>query len=102
MAGKDVEKKPDNKIRSNAFFALVVTVMCGFFVAIVSVQIQRDNILDAKISALQEDINRQKEEGEDLEKQIKFRDSDEFVEKIARERLNMVKPNEIVFVDKNK
>lgn len=102
MAGKDVEKKPDNKIRSNAFFILVVTAMCGFFVAIVSVQIQRDNILDAKISALQEDINRQREKGESLEKQIKFRDSDEFVEKIARERLNLVKPNEIVFVDKNK
>ena len=102
MAGKDIEKKPDNKIRTNVFFACIVTVMCGFFVAIVSVQIQRDNILDAKISALQEDINRQKEEGEALEKQIKFRDSDEFVEKIARERLNLVKPNEIVFVDKNK
>lgn len=27
--------------------------------------------------------------------------SPEFIEKIAREKLNMVKPNEIVFVDKN-
>ena len=31
-----------------------------------------------------------------------YHDSDEFMEKIARERLGWVKPNEIVFIDENK
>ncbi len=34
--------------------------------------------------------------------EMEYHDSDEYIEKIARERLGMVKPNEIVFIDENK
>lgn len=37
-----------------------------------------------------------------LEKEIKSSESLEFVEKIAREELGMVKPKEIIIIDKNK
>ncbi len=38
----------------------------------------------------------------ELEAQIENSDSLEFVEKIAREELGMVKPREIIYIDKNK
>lgn len=38
----------------------------------------------------------------DLEREIENSDSLQFVEKVAREELGMVKPREIVFIDKNK
>ena len=38
----------------------------------------------------------------ELVNSIVYHDSDEYVEKIAREQLGLVKPNEIVFIDENK
>lgn len=44
---------------------------------------------------LSEDINK-------LETEIDNSNSSEFVEKVAREELGMVKPREVIFIDKNK
>ena len=38
----------------------------------------------------------------ELVNSIAYHDSDEYIERIAREQLGLVKPNEIVFIDKNK
>lgn len=48
-----------------------------------------------EISILQTDI-------EDLNKQIEKRGSIEFLENVAREELGMVKPNEIIYIDRGK
>lgn len=34
--------------------------------------------------------------------EISYQDTDAYIEKVARERLNLVKPNEIVYIDENK
>ncbi|MBQ6554361.1 MAG: septum formation initiator family protein [Firmicutes bacterium] len=34
--------------------------------------------------------------------EITYQDTDAYIEKVARERLNLVKPNEIVYIDENK
>lgn len=39
---------------------------------------------------------------EDLNKEIENSDSLQFVEKVARDELGMVKPREIIYIDKNK
>lgn len=46
------------------------------------------------INMLQEDIH-------DLKHEIKSSDTMEYVEKVARQDLGMVKPREIIFIDKN-
>lgn len=38
----------------------------------------------------------------EINSEIKQSDSLEFIEKVAREELRMVKPREIIYVDKNK
>ena len=50
---------------------------------------------EAEIAKLEMEI-------EELNKEIKEKDSLEFVEKVAREDFNMVRPREIMYIDKNK
>ena len=53
----------------------------------------------AKIDQLQEQIEYEKkriEEVEDLKTKV---DTDEYIEKVAREKLGMIKRDEIVFID---
>lgn len=63
------------------------------------------NILKA-YSASIEELNNQIEEQnslqEELTKQNEYKNSDEYIEKLAREKLGMVKSDEIVFYNSNK
>lgn len=47
------------------------------------------------------EISKEQAIGNSLKNQQANQNDPEFIEKIAREKLNMVKPNEIVFIDKN-
>lgn len=51
--------------------------------------------LEKEVESLEKDIG-------DLEKDIENSDSLEFVEKVARDELGMVKPREIIYIDKEK
>ena len=50
----------------------------------------------------QEKISEAKLKNEQLEKELENSKSDEYLEKMAREKLGLVKPNERVFVDVTK
>lgn len=50
----------------------------------------------------QEEIAKLKEEIQQLETEIENKDTLEFVEKVARDELRLVKPREIIYIDKNK
>lgn len=58
--------------------------------------------LQAKKAENQEAIHILANEIEDLEYQIENSDSLEFIERIARDDLGMVKPRELIYIDKNK
>lgn len=51
---------------------------------------------------LQNKITLQKKQKAELEKQMKNVNSDEYIEKMAREELGMVKKNERVYIDVNR
>jgi cell division protein DivIC len=53
------------------------------------------NSLRSQISKVDEDIK-------ELEENKKYINKDEYIEKIAREKLSMVKPEEIIYIDINK
>lgn len=57
-----------------------------------------DNI-DREISILENRLMRERELNEDLQEQKESALTDENIEKIAREKLGMIKPGERVFVD---
>lgn len=50
---------------------------------------------------LENKIENLKEQKSNLEQGLEMADSDEYIEKIAREQLRMIKPNEILYVDTN-
>ncbi|NLW23433.1 MAG: septum formation initiator family protein [Tissierellia bacterium] len=49
-----------------------------------------------------EEITQLEKEIEELNKEIENKDSLSFIEKVAREDLRMVRPREIIYIDKNK
>jgi cell division protein FtsL len=48
------------------------------------------------------EINKVDEDIKELQENKKYIDKDEYIEKIAREKLSMVKPEEIIYIDINK
>lgn len=90
----------NNKKSSKMYILLMLLVLCFFSIAIFS-QHRQKLILDKEIQQITKEIEKEKKTSEDLKKQINFHDSDDFIEKIAREQLGLVKPNEILFIDQN-
>lgn len=58
--------------------------------------------LEREKSTKEEEIEILKSEIDGINNEIKDKDSLEFIEKVAREEFGMVKPREIIYVDKNK
>lgn len=75
--------------------AIVCVAMIGKGFA-VSPIIAANNEMAAKIS---EDIDKENRRIEELDAALENVGTDEYIEKIAREKLGMIKANEIVFID---
>lgn len=60
------------------------------------------NKMRLKKAALEVEIEALEEEIGELENDLENSDSLEFVEKVARDELGMVKPREIIYIDKEK
>ena len=58
--------------------------------------------LKAREKSLLEDINKIEDEIQLLKDQIENSNTDEYIEKIAREHLKMVKEDELIFIDLGK
>lgn len=58
--------------------------------------------LEREKSTKEEEIEILKSEIDGINNEIKDKDSLEFIEKVAREEFGMVKPREIIYIDKNK
>lgn len=80
-------------------------IIIGFFLYFAYVFVDQQKVLYAKDVEMQNIQTKIKEEiklNEDLKKQKEMLGSDEYIEKVAREKLGMVKPGEKIFVDINK
>ena len=91
--------KPDIK-------KLVVIVVLGaivfyFAYTLISQQISLNKKND-EIKALEGQVQTAKDEAKRLEEELNNLQDPEYIEKIARDKLGFVKPNERVFVDSNK
>ena len=78
-----------------AVTAILAAVMIGKGISVQSI-ISANNDRAEKIK---EDIDKENQRIEELDKAIQNSGTDEYIEKIAREKLGMIKANEIVFID---
>lgn len=89
------------KKRSKIGLMFIVALIVYFSVTIVGQQKTLFDVND-KISDIQAKIAQEKKTANELEEQKKNVESDENIEKVARERLGWVKQGERVFVDINR
>ncbi len=97
---KEARKRKLDKKRLGIVIA--VTAFALYFIYIMiwqQVMISRKN---GEIKALEEKIDNANQQTEILQKELDNLDDPAYLEKIARERLGLVRPNERVFVDANK
>lgn len=78
---------------------LIVAIYTGFNI---SSAVSQKNEKSKQFAENQTEIETLKSDITNLEKEKESSNSLEFVEKVAREDLGMVKPREVVYIDKNK
>ncbi len=98
MARKNLKNKKPIGIRV-LLGAFCLLLIYGLFIS-THLYIQKQEKM-AQMKANEEKIREQKETIEALKKELNKSDSLEYVEEVAREDLGMVKPREIIFIDKN-
>lgn len=89
----------ENHIKLKLF---VLIAVCS--VMIIRGIMQQPQILanKAEIERLQSEIDYEKERQEEIEKMRDMVETDEYIEKIARDKLGMIKKNEKIFIDVSK
>ncbi|HEY8348531.1 MAG TPA: septum formation initiator family protein [Clostridia bacterium] len=79
-----------------------IFILLVIFLYLSYIAVNQQRLIYAKnleLSKLEDKIAEEKKINEELKKQSKIIESDEYIEKIAREKLGMVKKNERVYVD---
>ncbi len=90
------EKKPSNKLVSVAIIVMVV-IIC-VIVNLKGKEIKARNIADnAKISELQSQVAEEESRSSQLEEYRKYVNTKQFVEDMARNKLGLIYPDEIIF-----
>lgn len=98
---KTKKKKNRRKIANNyigmAAISVVALILLGSL-AIGSVDM-RDQVAvyDARAAELEEKIENEKERTKEIDAQKEYMETDEYAAEVARDRLGLVKDNEIVF-----
>ncbi|MTI71261.1 MAG: septum formation initiator family protein [Firmicutes bacterium] len=92
-----IMKKKKFKLRYVLFLALIIYLGTVFIKQEMTI-----NSLEKKNETKQKEVKELNGEISEIEKQLEKVNSLEFIEKVAREELKMVKPNEIIYIDKNK
>ncbi|HHV97131.1 MAG TPA: septum formation initiator family protein [Clostridiaceae bacterium] len=91
-----------NKRKGSIIRVLILIVFILYFCHVI---IEQQKIINNKLRALKEIEDKIREEEllrEELQKEKEMLSSEEYIEKIARKKLGLVKPGEKIFIDVNK
>jgi len=84
--------------KSNAGMILVI-IFLAYFAYLAVGQQKTINFKEMQLKKVESKIDEEKKKNDELKKEKDLLDTDEYVEKTAREKLGMVKKGERVFVD---
>lgn len=99
-SGKSDPKKKLN-VKRLAIVAAAAVFIIYFVYAMIAQQIALSN-KNKEIQSLEEQVSAANTETERLQKELDNLEDPEYLERVAREKLGLVRPNERVFVDANK
>ena len=95
---ENAEKSAPKKRKfSNLMFILFCLLILAAFSALISGQASYYNSLRGDFARYDAELARQRGIYEDLRYQMAHLDSDAYIERLARQRLGWVRPNEIIF-----
>lgn len=83
--------------------ALIVAVVCIIIMALAvkcHALVERNNVYARQIESLEQKITEEEGRGESIESFRKYTRTDAYVEKVAREKLGLVYPDEVIFQPK--
>ncbi len=98
-SAKGVKKKINIK---KLAVRIAIAALCIYFVYAVIWQQSMISKKNEEIDNLKNQVELATQESENLKQEIEMMEDPEYIERIARERLGLVRPNERVFVDSNK
>ena len=92
-----------SKRKKSSRLGLVIVLVALIFFGYVMVDQQHMFYMkEVERARVEKKMTQEKKQNEELNRQKDMLDSDEYIEKVAREKLGMVKKGEKVFVDINK
>lgn len=100
---KQIQERHEKVEKQRKNIAGMVTISAVVACMIVSLLLQRKEINDsiksysARYEMLQDSIEEEKEHVKEIEKLKEYMQTDEYIANVAREKLGMVKENEIIF-----
>ncbi len=101
---KEAAKKESRNVKPGfwvAYAAAVISMLAVFGAGMAS-SLSTNRELVASKAELEESVKEEKQRKSELSMEGDYYKSDEYYEKIAREKLGLVMPNEITFIDQNK
>ena len=96
MAVKKNKKQNNNVMSVILIIAIVFAIWLAYSFITQQVKI---NSLNKEIKQLEAQISDEEKRSSELEEKMKEIDTPEYIEKIAREELGMVAPDEIIFME---
>ena len=92
-----------NKRKYRVDYVRILLIICFVYFSITFVRQQfRINEYNVKISSVNQDIQNAELRMQELNERKENGDDPEFIEKVAREELGLVKPHERIFIDVSK
>ena len=92
-----MKKNLRHKLFPHKLFPLLSFFLVGSFVIVNYVQYKNYTKVNNEIKKILNDIDKENLHNQNLRAQIKSFNSNEYIEQIAREKLGMIKPDEIIF-----
>ena len=98
---KSRKRKSQRKIANNYLGMAAITIVV--LILLVGLTVQSTNlkariaVYDAKAAALQQSIEDEQERTKEIYEQKEYMQTDEYIAEVARDKLGLVKGNEIVF-----
>lgn len=98
---KSKKKKGKNRIANNYLGMAAIAVVVLLLLVGLTYQSQniksRIAVYDAKAAALEESIEDEEDRTKEIDEQKEYMQTDDYVAEVARDKLGLVKDNEIVF-----
>lgn len=95
---KDLQNKKKSLKFNNLYFFVMIFMILSFSTYLLY-KYNSLYLYNQKVEALTKEIEEANKINEDLKYQTEYKNSNEYIEKIARDKLGMVKSNEIIFYD---